>query len=309
MRVAFIVQRCGRQVNGGAELHCLQIAERMAQYWETEILTTCALDYMTWENFYPEGVEAIGPTIIRRFPVDKPRDVEAFNRLSADLYSRQRDATLVEQETWMEAQGPLSTALFDYLRTNKDAYDIFVFFGYLYATTYFGLPLVKDRAWLQPLAHDEWTIYFRMWDTLFSLPRGFVFNTDAEREFLQARFPGIRLSGPTAGVGIEPPFRIDIEKFKARYNLVAPFLLYVGRIDESKGCGVLFDYFIRWKKETGAPHKLVLLGKEVMPIPFHDDVIHLGFVNDEEKWAAMQSCDWVIMPSRHESLSIARSEE
>src|ERR1041385_1835654 len=45
-----------------------------------------------------------------------------------------------------------------------------------------------------------------------------------------------------------------------------------------------------------------------MPIPFHDDVIHLGFVNDEEKWAAMQSCDWVIMPSRHESLSIALLE-
>ena len=45
-----------------------------------------------------------------------------------------------------------------------------------------------------------------------------------------------------------------------------------------------------------------------MPIPFHDDIIHLGFVSDEEKWAAMKSCDWLIMPSPHESLSMVLLE-
>jgi glycosyltransferase involved in cell wall biosynthesis len=51
-----------------------------------------------------------------------------------------------------------------------------------------------------------------------------------------------------------------------------------------------------------------LLGKEVMPVPFHDDVIHLGFVSDQEKWAAMRNCDWLIMPSLHESLSMVLLE-
>jgi glycosyltransferase involved in cell wall biosynthesis len=307
-RVAFIVQRCGRQVNGGAESHCLQVAQHMAKHWQTEVLTTCALDYMSWENFYSEGPEQIGPTLVRRFLVDQPRNVETFNQLSTELHSRQPDTTLSEQETWMRAQGPISTRLLDYLRANKHSYDAFIFFGYLYATTYFGLPLVADKAWLAPLAHDEWPIYFSMWDALFSLPQGFIFNSEDEREFLQDRFNQASLSGPTIGVGVEAPPVIDVEVFKARYKLVDPFLLYVGRIDESKGCGTMFQHFLRWKREVGTSHKLVLLGKEVMPIPFHDDIIHLGFVDDEQKWAAMKACDWLIMPSPYESLSMALLE-
>jgi glycosyltransferase involved in cell wall biosynthesis len=307
-RVGFVVQRCGLEVNGGAESLCLQIAQRMAVFWETEVLTTCARDYMTWENFYPEGIEEIGSTMVRRFPVDHPRDVPAFDNLSAELHSRRDEAPLAEQEKWMRAQGPMSCALLDHLRGEKDSYDAFIFFGYLYATTYFGLPLVADRAWLEPLAHDEWTIYLGMWDGFFSLPTGFIFNTAAERNFVQRRFPRNHLPGPIAGVGITPPAEIDVQEFKARYHLSAPFLLYVGRIDESKGCGTMFEYFIRWKKETALPHKLVLLGKEVMAVPFHDDIIHLGFVGEAEKWAAMKGCDWLLMPSPNESLSMALLE-
>jgi glycosyltransferase involved in cell wall biosynthesis len=295
-------------VNGGAELHCLQIAQRMASHWQTEILTTCALDYMTWQNFYPEGLEQIGATVVRRFSVDQPRDVESFNRLSSVLHSRQDKATPADQEDWMRAQGPISTALFDYLRAHEHAYDAFIFFGYLYATTYFGLPLVKDRAFLAPLAHDEWTIYFSMWDRFFALPKLFIFNTVAEQDFLRKRFRKQTLSGPVVGVGIAPPKKIDPESFKSRYNLDVPFLLYVGRIDESKGCGAMFEYFARWKKESGGNHKLVLLGTEVMPVPFHDDIIQLGFVDDGQKWAAMKACDWLLVPSPHESLSMVLLE-
>ena len=197
-----------------------------------------------------QGTEQIGSTFVRRFPVDQPRNVADFDRLSGELHSKQQEATLPEQENWMRAQGPMSAGLFDYLRAQKESYDAFVFFGYLYATTYFGLPLVREKAWLEPLAHDEWTIYFEMWDDFFALPEGFIFNTRAERSLLQRRFPGNSLSGPIAGVGIETPPQIDTESFKSRYKLSVPFLLYVGRIDESKGCRVMLDYFIRWKRDV-----------------------------------------------------------
>jgi hypothetical protein len=36
MKVAFVVQRCGLEVNGRAEHHCLQIAQRTAAHWQTE---------------------------------------------------------------------------------------------------------------------------------------------------------------------------------------------------------------------------------------------------------------------------------
>jgi glycosyltransferase involved in cell wall biosynthesis len=307
-RVGFVVQRAGTEVNGGAESLCLQIAQRVARHWPTEVLTTCALDYMTWENFYPEGVEEVGSTLIRRFPVDTPRDVQTFNALSEKLNPRRETATLAEQEAWMRAQGPLSTSLLNYLRSNANSYDVFVFFGYLYATSYFGLPIVRDKAFLAPLAHDEWTIYFNMWDRFFALPKAFIFNTDAERQLVRHRFPRLSQDGPVIGVGIEPPKNLDPERFRLRYGITEPFLLYVGRIDESKGCTAMFDYFLRWKSEGGTPHKLVLLGTEVMPIPFHDDIIHLGFVGDEDKWEAMIACDWLLVPSPYESLSMALLE-
>ena len=45
-----------------------------------------------------------------------------------------------------------------------------------------------------------------------------------------------------------------------------------------------------------------------MPIPFHDNIIHLGFLAESEKWDAMAACDWLLMPSRYESLSMALLE-
>jgi glycosyltransferase involved in cell wall biosynthesis len=308
MRVAFVVQRCGREVNGGAELHCLQIAQRVGRHWETEVLTTCALDYMTWANSYPAGVEEIDGTRVRRFAVDQTRDVASFNRLSGELQARQPTATLDEQEDWMRAQGPMSSALLEYLAAHRDEYDAFIFFGYLYATTYFGLPLVREKAYLAPLAHDEWPIHFSMWERIFSLPQRLIFNTSDERDFLRSRFPDVQLEAPVVGVGIEPPANADAERFRAKYKLSNSFLLYVGRIDESKGCRWLIENFIDARRRGSIDTRLVLIGTEVMPIPFHDDVIHLGFVEDQEKWDAMAAADWLVMPSPHESLSMVLLE-
>jgi glycosyltransferase involved in cell wall biosynthesis len=307
-RVAFVVQRCGEEVNGGAEWHCLQVAQRMSAHWETEVLTTCARDYMTWENFYPAGAVKLGGTSVRRFPVDRPRDVEDFNQLSATLQRDIASASIAAQEEWMRAQGPISTALLEYLAAEKESYDAFIFFTYLYATTYFGLPLVREKAYLAPLAHDEWPIYFSMWERLFSLPQRFIFNTEWEERFLRERFPDLSLAGTITGVGIEQPRVIESERFRDKYNLHEPFLLYVGRIDAAKGCAEMFDYFLRWREQTGANRKLVLLGMEVLAVPFHDDVVHLGFVPEDEKWQAMASCDWLWMPSVHESLSMVLLE-
>ncbi len=208
----------------------------------------------------------------------------------------------------MRAQGPLSSALLEYLAANRDEYNAFIFFGYLYAPTYFGLPVVQEKAFLAPLAHDEWTIYFSMWDQFFKLPRRLIFNTSFERDFLHRRFPDLRLDGPVVGVGIEPPPAFHPERFRQRYRLTEPFLLYIGRIDESKGCRRLIENFIDGRNAGTIAQKLVLAGNEVMPIPFHDDVIYLGFIDDEQKWDALAACDWLIMPSPHESLSMALLE-
>ena len=253
-------------------------------------------------------MEEIGGTTVRRFTVDHPRHLESFNKLSGQLQARHSSASIEDQEEWMRAQGPMSSALLAYLTARQDRYDAFIFFGYLYATTYFGLPLVRDKAYLAPLAHEEWPIRFGMWDRFFALPKQLIFNTTSERDLIGRRFSEAKLDGPVAAVGIEPPPAADAERFRARYQIRERFLLYVGRIDESKGCRWLIENFIAARERGSIDARLVLIGTEVMPIPFHDDVIHLGFVPEQEKWDAMAACDWLMMPSPHESLSMVLLE-
>lgn len=307
-RVAFVVQRCGNEVNGGAELACLQVAQRLSAHWDTEVLTTCALDYMTWANHYPVGAEAVGSTRIRRFTVDQPRDVEHFNRLSEQLHTRRTSAPLSEQEAWMRAQGPLSSALTDYIRANRESYDLFIFFGYLYAQTYFNLPLVADRAVLAPLAHDEWPIYLSMWESFFALPKEFIFLTQEEKDFVAKRFQRLRVDGQIAALGVELQSKPNTQRFRETTGIKGDFLLYAGRIDPSKGCSQLFADFLAAKTNWRIPHKLVLVGRAAMDIPKHEDIIPLGFVSDELKTDAMAACDWLVMPSPHESFSYALLE-
>ena len=308
-KIAFIVQRNGKEVNGGSETYCFLIAKLMIAVWDVEILTTCALDYMTWENYYNEGVEIVDGVPIRRFKVDKPRDIEKFNEFSSKIFNKPNKMDLSDAEQWMKLQGPLSGDLLKYIEKEQQKYDAFVFFTYLYATTYYGLQLVeKNKAFLVPTAHDEKPIYLPIWDDWFKKPQGFIINTIEERSFLKKRFPEVDFKGDIVGIGVDIPKVYSNIRFRQKYDIYAPYILYIGRIDESKGCGQLFEYFIKFKEKNKIQLKLVVAGKPVMSIPNHKDIIHIGFIDDQTKFDAIEGCEFLINPSPFESLSIVLLE-
>jgi glycosyltransferase involved in cell wall biosynthesis len=307
-KVAFVVQRCGKEVNGGAELHCRQVAEKTAAVWNTEIITTCALDYMTWDNHYREGVENVNGVPIRRFKVDSPRNVARFDRFSREIHPRLQTVNRKKGEKWMRMQGPYSSELLNYLKENRDQYDRFIFFTYLYATSYFGLPLVKSKAILVPTAHDEWPIYLPMWNSWFQKPQKLLFNTNEERDFIFRRFPGLTVDADVVGIGIDLPQQASAERFLRKFEITDPYILYVGRIDESKGCKELIAFFQRYQKETQSRLKLVLIGNEIMTVPVDKNILSLGFVDEQSKYDAIAGCAFLVNPSPYESLSIVLLE-
>lgn len=283
----------------------MSLASRLAARYQVDILTTCARDYTTWKNEFPPGQSSFGPVSVLRFAVDLPRDLRRFDRASRYL-SEGRQPSIEDQEEWMSMQGPISSALLDYLRAQADDYSAFIFLPYLYATTYFGLPIVARRAVLMPLAHDEWMLCLPMWDNIFDSPCARVFLTEEEQNTVSRRF-GRALNGADVLIGSGVDFVAgDGIRFRKRYGIHAPFMLYLGRVDESKGCGELLSYFQNLPGDMN--FRLVLAGPIKMSVKAPATCTILGEIDEETKWDALAACDLFVMPSRFESLSFSLLE-
>jgi glycosyltransferase involved in cell wall biosynthesis len=203
MRLAFIVQRYGTEVLGGSEYHCRLIAERLAPQHEVEVLTTCARDYITWKNEYPEGTDRIRGVTVRRFANQGTRDIAAFDRYSEWIFANPH--TRADEMEWLKQQGPWCPPLTGYLQTNHQRYDVLIFFTYLYATTVMGVEIKPGRSVLVPTAHDEPAIRLEIYKEMFSKPAAIMFNTDIEREFLKTQFGKLPAIEETVGVGVDLP--------------------------------------------------------------------------------------------------------
>ena len=301
-KIAFVCQRYGLEVNGGSELHCRQLAEKLAGYYDVEVYTTCAIDYVTWKNEYRPGTEEINGVTVHRFLNARQRDQQSFDQISQRVFANSAHSD-GEETTWIEEQGPVCPELLDELAKRHLEYKAVIFMTYLYYLTAKGLPMGFENALLIPTVHDEPPVHLRYYDRVFSAAKGIIWNTPEERAFAERRFPKIRNTpGILAGVGVDVP-EGQLPEIPEDLRSV-PYITYAGRIDESKGCGEMFRYFEVYKRQYGGALKLVLMGKAVMDIPKYPDIISLGFVSDETKFAVMASAKALVLFSQFESLSI-----
>jgi len=201
VKIGFVVQRYGAEILGGSEYHCRLIAERLAAKHDVDVLTTCARDYVTWKNEYPEGNDRIKGVTVRRFPVAAQRDINAFNQYSDWIFHHSH--TREDELKWLEMQGPWSPALRDYLNKHHKAYDALIFFTYLYAPTVMGLRVDPARSILVPTAHDEPAIHLGIYKELFRLPAAVAYNTEVERQFLKTTFEIGAAAEEVVGCGVD----------------------------------------------------------------------------------------------------------
>jgi glycosyltransferase involved in cell wall biosynthesis len=240
---------------------------------------------------------------VLRFPVARERQLHRFMDLS-DLVFADR-ASADEEEQWFRENGPDAPELIEHLRRHGADYDRVLFWSYRYYDTYFGLPLVADRAVLVPTAEEDPLIHVDALTRLFALPRGFLFLTPEEEALVGTRAPA---STPSAviGCGLDPAPAAVLSAIDS-LRLHDPFVLYLGRIDPNKGCGALLRHFEKYV-ETGRNVQLVMAGPASMPIPDHPLIRPLGFVPDDVRDALLTKAKALVMPSPFESLSMVLLE-
>jgi len=306
MKVAFVVQRYGKEVMGGSEFHCRQIAEKLTEEGcECTVFTTTAKDYITWKNEYPQGSSILNKVEIKRFKVKKERDIKEFNQYSDWIFSH--DHSYEQEILWMERQGPFSPDLIQGIKREEQNFDVFIFFTYLYYNTYWGLKSVSRPKILVPTAHDEPPLHLDIMKEIFEKPDAFIFNTESEKRMLHKNFDFKGKHQDTAGVGIDIPGPSDINAFLRKYHLKQPFILYAGRIEKGKGIQDLIHYFEEYSSRK-PDLELILIGKLFMKIPESQRLRYIGFVPSEDKNAAMRSAALTVHPSYLESLCMAALE-
>ncbi len=302
-RVAFVVQRYGEDITGGAEAHARSVARRLSAKASVEVLTTCATDHLSWANELPPGTSRDGRVVVHRFPVERPRAMKAFNRLSDRVLGRPQD--LMTEEQWLAAQGPIAPGLFRALSTRRDEWDAVVLFTYLYAPAQRGVPLVANKALVVPTAHDEPPLAFHSFADVFEKPRALLCNTPEEEALIRSRFPNAARSR-IVGVGIEPE-QGDAERFKKVFGLRGSYLLYLGRLEAGKGVPELVRYHQRLVKDFHDAPTLVLAGAGEL-LPTGEKIRTVGRLDESQKWDALSGALAVCVPSRYESLSLVTLE-
>ena len=312
-RIAFVTPRYGTSVVGGAETLCRLLATNLTAHGTpVDVLTTCAVDHLSWLDALPAGETTEGGVRVRRFPVG-PRDGRAFARLH-DAIQRGAEIGYCDQVAWM-ANSVWSPGIID----AAHEYDWIVAMPYLFGTAFWQVVDRPDKTVLIPCLHDE--PHARQTVVLDALcsTRGLMLNSDGERDLVDSLLAGyrrgaqLRSSPRVVGCGFdeEPlPSQSRASAFAARHGLEPGYVLYAGRRERGKGVGRLYDYYRHYRHTAADPRPLALMGSgDLMPpsdIAAH--VVDLGFVDLAERSAAYAAAGLLVQPSHLESFGMVLFE-
>ncbi len=302
-KLAFVIHRFGEGIIGGSENLCKNYISLLKDKYDIDILTTTAINHLTWENYYKPGIEKKSDFNIFRFKIDKSRNSKFFKLFNFLLFKT--DYTILDELEFIKLQGPYSKDLLYYIKSKANEYKYFLFFTYLYFNTFFGAQIVSDKAILVPTAHEEPMIHFSIYKSLFRSPKGMIFLTESEKQLIHKIMKNSYIKNKVVGMEINPLINkkeIKIKPLKYKY------ILYTGRIEEAKGCDKLIYYFTRYLKETKTNLKLIFIGKKEMYVPGSKNIIYLGRLSDADKNLITKNAEVLIQPSQFESFSISTLE-
>lgn len=301
-KIAIVTPTYYEEAGGGAERYSVETAKLLSRKFDVTIFTTTARDYRTWKNEFHEGETFSNNIRILRYKVDSGRRMFFFNKYHNALMDKFPDQTEKEEEEWLIRQGPISFNLLKSIEENKEEFDRFIFFTYLYHPIVYGIRIVKEKSIVITTLHDEKPAYFSIYRKTFTPDIYYWFSTPEEKKVFQNIFNFNPPNYSIIGMNIEMP------ELKILPVAEESYVLYIGRIESGKGVRDLIDYFIEWKKYRNNNLKLVLIGSGEVIKTDSDDIIFKGYVSDDLKYSYIGKCLFFINPSPLESFSISTME-
>jgi glycosyltransferase involved in cell wall biosynthesis len=309
VHVTFVVPRYGADVIGGAETAARLLAEHLVDRkgWRVDVLTSCAEDFVTWDDVYAEGVETVHGVTVHRFASEAGRH-PSFHPYSAALLEAPAQASPAEAHRWIDLQGPVVPAVVE-AATTSDA-DALIFYPYLYYPTVRAIGVVRAPTILHPAAHDEPALHLPVFAEVFEAADGLVFQTSAERALVQGLYPVGTRHQLLLGLGVDDPDADGAPGAEVTSPVPGdvPYLLCLGRVDRHKGTTLLADLFAAYKARHPGPLRLVFAGPVVEVPPAHPQIDVLGPVDEGVKWALLQQAVALVSPSSWEAFSLVVAE-
>ena len=302
-KIAFVPARHGPTAIGGAEIVMSRLASGLQERgWDVEILTTAAIDYFTWRNELPVGVAVEDGLTVRRFEAVKSTSGRERDEIGMRMFGGEQ-IPLAEQERWLNDDVRIP-GLYQHLLTRGSEYRAIVFGPYLFWPAVACSQVHPTRSVLWTCLHDEPYAYQSIFKPVLSGVAGLFLQTEPEHQLAHSIFPQLA-PHDVVGCGVEVPTAYDPERFRKKFGISEPFLLYAGRREGAKGWDELLQMFARSVVGRQLPFHLVTMGAgDVNPPAAVADRVHdLGFLSEEDRDDAYAAASAYVQPSRYEAFS------
>ena len=295
------------RIPGGAETLAREWATHLPRpEFEVDVLTINSIDLETWRNELPPGLSTIDGIRVQRFPIDHHfRDAARFRQSALSI--------------WHASAGCAGRRVCVCLLQRAQPRALC-----LPRTAWPGIRLFDLRAvsvwpnlvWHAAVAGAQYHLAVLARRTLRSFLARAV-NAGSVQRFVVHYRAGTAVG--TGQLGIRQPhaevigsgvdeYDAQADRFRRKYGVHEPFMLYAGRFDSTKNLLELFNFFIEYQQLRPEALKLVLLGSGPLSPPRQPDIISLGFVDEVDKRDAFAAATVVCQPSLWESFSIVLME-
>jgi glycosyltransferase involved in cell wall biosynthesis len=316
MRLLHVTQRYPPAI-GGAENYIADLSEELVRRGhQVDVLTSRALDFHTWRNELPPFERLNGVNVYRFRSIQRREWV--WKVLHFGLRNYWRTWSRRYEPFILFGGGPISPGMFWAMLMRGRRYDLFhlnclvyshVAYGY-WAARRLNVPVV-----VTPHAHAGQEVTYNIGyqrDVMFGCDH-VIADTPAERELLL----GLELDPwrvSVGGTGLHPDQYDAGGRDMARRRLGVPqegfLFLFLGRKSDYKGLEVALEAYVALRSQHPEISFLAVgpetdysraLWSRYEGLP---GLKVLGAVSHEDKLAALQACDCLVLPSVGEAFGI-----